>query len=424
MDVFAIDERIEKASEEALHTCAPAFARVERMAAKNSRKVLAAFAENRVSESHFAPSTGYGYGDRGRDTLDQVFAQALGAEDALVRHHFVSGTHAISTALFAVLRPGDVLLSCSGLPYDTLHGVIGLRGDGQGSLKDYGVRYEQIDLLPSGDLDLDAVERRLRQSTVKVAYLQRSRGYSLRPSLTIEVIAAFCDTVKRFSPDTLVVVDNCYGEFVEDKEPPQVGADLIIGSLIKNPGGGMADSGGYIAGRHELVELAGYRLTAPGVGREVGASLGNTRSMFKGLFFAPHVTAQALKTAVFAAALFEQFGFAATPRWDAPRTDIIETIELGNADALVAFCQGLQSGSPVDAFVRPEPWDMPGYDSPVIMAAGAFTLGASIELSADAPLRSPYAVWMQGGLTFETGMVGVQCAAQALLKGGFLKISK
>ncbi|ADU27501.1 aminotransferase class I/II-fold pyridoxal phosphate-dependent enzyme [Ethanoligenens harbinense] len=420
-DIFAIDKSVEDASEEALRVCAPAFARIERMAAQNSRKVLAAFAANRVSESHFAPSTGYGYGDRGRDTLDAVFAQALGTEDALVRHHFVSGTHAISTALFAVLRPGDVLLSCSGLPYDTLHGVIGLRGEGQGSLKDYGVLYEQIDLLPDGAPDLDAVAARLRRGKVKVAYLQRSRGYSLRPSLCIDVIAALCETVKRVSPDTLVVVDNCYGEFVEDREPPEVGADLIIGSLIKNPGGGMADSGGYIAGRHDLVELAGYRLTAPGVGREVGASLGNTRAMFKGLFFAPHVTAQALKTAVFAAALFEQFGFGATPRWDAPRTDIIETIELGNADALVAFCQGLQSGSPIDAFVRPEPWDMPGYDSPVIMAAGAFTLGASIELSADAPLRPPYAVWMQGGLTFETGMLGVQCAAQALRKGGFLK---
>lgn len=421
MDYFHIDARIEKASEKAIITCAPAFARIERMAAKNSRKVLAAFAENHVSESHFAPSTGYGYGDRGRETLDRVFAQALGAEDALVRHHFVSGTHAISTALFALLRPGDVLLSCSGLPYDTLHGVIGLRGEGQGSLKDYGVAYEQIDLLPDGALDLQSAADRLRKGAVKVAYLQRSRGYSLRPSLAVDTIAAFCGLVKRVSPKTLVVVDNCYGEFVEELEPPQVGADLIIGSLIKNPGGGMADSGGYIAGRHDLVELAGYRLTAPGVGREVGATLGNTRSLFKGLFFAPHVTAQALKTAVFAAALFEQLGFAATPRWDAPRTDIIETIELGSADALTAYCCGLQSGSPIDSFVRPEPWDMPGYDSPVIMAAGAFTLGASIELSADAPLRPPYAVWMQGGLTFETGMVGVQCAAQALLDGGLLK---
>ncbi|HCB99661.1 MAG TPA: hypothetical protein DEP42_00320 [Ruminococcaceae bacterium] len=422
MDIFKIDERIEQMSEKALQTCAPAFTRIEKMAAYNSRKVLAAFAEHRVSESHFAPSTGYGYGDRGRDTLDAVFADALGAEDALVRHHFVSGTHTISTALFGVLRPGDVMLSCSGLPYDTLHGVIGLKGKGQGSLKEYGVTYEQIDLLPDGEIDLQAVAARLQKGPVKMAYLQRSRGYSLRPSLTIDRIAAFCKIVKKVSPHTLVVVDNCYGEFVEGKEPPQVGADLIMGSLIKNPGAGMADSGGYIAGKHELVELAAYRLTAPGVGRDVGASLGHTRSMFKGLFFSPHVTGEALKTAVFAAALFEHLGYQAMPHWNAPRTDIIETVELGDEKALIAFCQGLQKGSPIDSFVTPEPWDMPGYDSKVIMAAGAFTLGASIELSADAPLRPPYAVWMQGGLTFETAKVGVQCAAQALLEEGFLSL--
>lgn len=421
MDFYGIDLKIEEESARALETCAPAFARIERTAAVNSRRVLAAFSQNRVSESHFAASTGYGYGDRGRETLDAVFARALGAQDALVRHNFVSGTHAISTALFAVLRPGDVMLCCSGLPYDTLHGVIGLgESKGQGSLADFGVRYEQIDLQPDGSLDLTAVARRLKEGRVRVAYLQRSRGYSLRPSLSVDAIASFCETVKAASPETLVVVDNCYGEFVETREPPAVGADLIVGSLIKNPGGGLAPCGGYIAGRSELVELAGYRLTAPGVGREVGATLGHTQALFQGLFFAPHVTAQALKTAVFAAALFERLGFRATPRWDAPRTDIIETVELGGADALVAFCRGIQKGSPVDAFAVPEPWDMPGYDSPVVMAAGAFMLGGSVELSADAPLREPYAVWMQGGLTFETAMVGVQCAAQALLEGGFL----
>ncbi len=421
MDGFQIDERIERAAEAARGTCAPAFARIEAMAVKNTRKVMAAFAANRVSESHFAPSTGYGYGDRGRDTLDRVFAQAFGAEDALVRHQFVSGTHTISTALFAVLRPGDVMLCCSGLPYDTLHGVIGLSGSGQGSLKDYGVRYEQIDLLPDGSVNLPTVKKRLRESPVKVAYLQRSRGYSLRPSFSVAAVEAFCKAVKRVSPDTLTVIDNCYGEFVEDREPTQAGADLMMGSLIKNPGGGIAKTGGYIAGRHDLVELAGYRLTAPGVGRDVGASLGHTREMYEGFFFAPHVTGEALKTAVFAAALFERLGFAATPSWDAPRADIIETVELGSEGALKAYCVGIQKGSPVDSFVTPEPWDMPGYDDPVIMAAGTFTLGASIELSADAPLRPPYAVWMQGGLTFESGMLGVECAAQALLEGGFLK---
>jgi cystathionine beta-lyase family protein involved in aluminum resistance len=417
---FHFDKKIELAAEKAAELCRPTFEGIAETAQYNSMKVLCAFTQNKVSESHFAGSTGYGYDDRGRETLDLVFAQALGAQAALVRHNFVSGTHALSTALFGLLRPGDVMLACTGKPYDTLDEVIGLRGEGMGSLRDFGVIYRQLELR-DGAPDISAITEALKVGTVKMAYIQRSRGYSLRPSLTIAKIKKIVAAVKSVSPETLIVVDNCYGEFVEKEEPTQVGADLIIGSLIKNAGGGIADTGGYIAGRRDLVELVSYRLTAPGVGAEVGATLNQNRGMFKGLFFAPHVTGEAVKTAVFAAALFELLGFKATPRYDAPRTDIVETIELGNADALIAFCRGIQSGSPVDSFVTPEPWDMPGYDSKVIMAAGAFTLGSSIELSADAPLREPYAVYLQGGLTYESGRAGVLCAAQALFDGGFLK---
>lgn len=417
---FNFNKKVEAAAEKASQLCRPAFERIEENARYNGMKVLAAFTQNKVSESHFAGSTGYGYGDRGREVLDLVFAQALGAEAALVRHNFVSGTHTIATALFGILRPGDVMLACTGKPYDTLDEVIGLRGEGMGSLRDLGVIYNQVEL-KNGEPDIEAIKAALKTQHVKMAYIQRSRGYSLRPSLTVQKIGEIAKAVKSVSPETVVVVDNCYGEFVEKEEPTQAGADLIIGSLIKNAGGGIAETGGYIAGRRDLVELASYRLTAPGVGAEVGATLNQNRSLFKGLFFAPHVTGEALKTAAFAAALFEILGYKATPEYSEARTDIVETIELKNADALVAFCRGIQSGSPVDSFAAPEPWDMPGYDSKVIMAAGAFTLGASIELSADAPLREPYAVYMQGGLTFESGRAGVLCAAQALFDGGFLK---
>lgn len=421
MEFFTFSDSIAKASREAVDLCRPAFAHIEEIAEYNSQKVLAAFQKHKVSETHFAGSTGYGYGDRGREVLDAVFAEALGAPDALVRHNFVSGTHALATALFGVLRPGDVMLAATGKPYDTLDEVIGLRGNGSGSLRDFGIQYSELALLPDGSVNLNGLRETLAKQTIKMVYMQRSRGYSLRPSLTVEKIGEVCAVVRAVSPKTIVMVDNCYGEFVEEKEPPQVGADLVAGSLIKNAGGGMADTGGYIAGRRDLVELASYRLTVPGAGKEVGATLGQNRNLFKGLFYAPHTTREALKTAVFAAALFETLGFRATPAWNDPRTDIIETLELGDSDALCAFCRGMQHGSPVDSFADPEPWDMPGYDSPVIMAAGAFTLGASIELSADAPLRPPYAVWLQGGLTFETGKAGVLHAAQALLEGGFIK---
>lgn len=419
-DFFHFEPELLAASEEAVRLCAPSFAKIDAVSEDNSRKVLAAFIANRVSEPHFAGSTGYGYGDRGREVLDRVFAQSLGAEDALVRHGFISGTHALATALFGVLRPGDLMLACTGKPYDTLDEVIGLRGEGMGSLRDFGVRYRQLELLDGGKIDLAGLAAALREKKVRLAYFQRSRGYSLRPSLSVDALGEAFRVVRETSPETVIAVDNCYGEFVERREPTAVGADLLVGSLIKNPGGGMAETGGYVAGRADLIEQISYRLTTPGIGREAGPTLNQSRLLFKGLFFAPHVTAQALKTAVFAAALFPLLGFEATPRFDEPRTDIIESVLLKSPEALEAFCRGIQKGSPVDSFVDPEPWDMPGYDAKVIMAAGAFTMGASIELSADAPLRPPYAVWMQGGLTFETGKAGVLCAARELLRGGFI----
>lgn len=424
---FKFDKRIEDAAKTALDLCRPSFDKIEEIARYNGMKVLAAFTKYKVSEAHFVSSTGYGYDDAGREKLDKVFADALGAEAALVRHNFVSGTHTIAVALYGMLRPGDVMLAVTGKPYDTLDEVIGLRGEKMGSLKEFGIIYRQIELSADGEPDIETIKNSLKIQAaedgkpVRMAYIQRSRGYSLRPSLTVEKIGEIAKAVKKVSPETIVVVDNCYGEFVEKEEPLAVGADLIMGSLIKNAGGGIADTGGYVAGRKDLVEMISYRLTCPGVGAEVGATLGQTRNMFRGLFFAPHVVGEAIKTAAFSAALFELLGFKATPRYNEQRTDIVETIELRSPGALCAFCRGIQSGSPVDSFVSPEPWSMPGYDSKVIMAAGAFTLGSSIELSADAPLRKPYAVWMQGGLTFESGRVGAMCAAQALADGSFLK---
>ncbi|MEM1485143.1 methionine gamma-lyase family protein [Oscillospiraceae bacterium PP1C4] len=415
---FQVDPYITGIARDAQEKCREAFARIDRITEYNACKVLSAFIKNGVSESHFAGSTGYGYGDRGREVLDAVFAQAVGAEDALIRHNFVSGTHALTVALFGVLRPGDRIVSLTGIPYDTLQPVLGIVEGGSGSLKEFGVKYEQLDLLADGTPDFDRIEQAVQG--VKVAYMQRSRGYALRESLSIAQIEKIAKLVRRANPDAIIMVDNCYGEFVEEKEPTQVGADLIIGSLIKNPGGAIAKTGGYIAGRADLVELCACRLTAPGVGKEVGCTLGEMRGMFMGLFFAPTVVNAALKTAVFSAALFEQLGFEVFPRCDMPRTDIIQAVKLGTAKGLEAFCQGVQKGAPVDAFVKPEPWDMPGYDSPVIMAAGAFTLGASIELSADGPMREPYAAWLQGGITYPSGKTGVILAAQSLLEAGII----
>ena len=416
---FKIDTVIERAASQVMETLAPTLRRMDEITDYNQQKMMAAFNEAGVSESHFAASTGYGYGDRGRDALDVVYAKALGAEDALVRHNFVSGTHALTVALFGVLRPGDTMVSVTGIPYDTLRGVLGITGDGNGSLKEFGIQYEQIDLKDDGTPDYEAMERELKPG-IKMVYIQRSRGYSLRPSLFVEDIQRIAEIAKRKAPGCIVMVDNCYGEFVQKTEPTSHGADLMAGSLIKNPGGGIAPTGGYIAGRKDLVESCSYRLTTPGTGREIGATLGNNRELFMGAFHAPHVTGEALKTAAFTAALFQHFGYAVTPRPEEARADIIQAVMLRKQEALVAFCQGIQKGAPVDSFVVPEPWDMPGYDCQVIMAAGAFTLGASIELSADAPLREPYAAWMQGGLNFHSGKLGAMLAAQSMLEQGIL----
>ena len=418
-DFFRIDPRIMQLAEQAEQIAAQKFAEIDANAAYNGEKVLAAFIKNRVSEPCFYGSTGYGYGDIGRETLDKVYAQVLDAEDALVRHTFVSGTHALSVALFGVLRPGDKLLAVTGKPYDTLEEVIGISGTpGNGSLMDYGVEYGEVPLTGGGLPDLDAIAQAVPGA--KVAYIQRSRGYSLRPAYTVEQIEEIVQTVRRVSPDTIVMVDNCYGEFVQRREPTSVGADLIIGSLIKNAGGSIAQTGGYIAGRKDLVELCSYRLTCVGMGKEVVCTLHQNKEMFLGLFFAPDVVANALKTAAFAAELFRLMGFDSYPALSETRGDIITAIRFGTPELLTAFCQGVQKGAPVDAFVTPEPWDMPGYTSQVIMAAGAFTMGASIELSADAPMREPYAVWMQGGITYASGRIGILLAAQEMLDRGLI----
>jgi len=414
MEFFPFSDSLKTLARQAEEDAAPVFSKIEKTTEYNQNKVLSAFIRGGVSERHFHATTGYGYGDEGRDKLDEVFARAVGAEDALVRHHFVSGTHALTVALFGVLRPGDVMLSVTGRPYDTLLGVIGLNGDGNGSLREFGIRYEEVSLTPDGRLDAEAIASALRPG-IKMVYLQRSRGYTLRPSLFVEEIEEIAALAKKKSPGCVVLVDNCYGEFVQPTEPTQHGADLMAGSLIKNPGGGLAPTGGYIAGRRDLVESCAYRLTTSGTGREIGATLGNNRALFMGLFHAPHVTGEALKTAVFAAALFARMGYPVTPLYDESRTDIIQSLLLGNETALIRFCQGMQKGAPVDSFVVPEPWEMPGYDDPVIMAAGAFTGGASIELSADAPLRAPYAAWLQGGLNYHSGKTGILLAAQSLL---------
>ncbi|WP_052446615.1 aminotransferase class I/II-fold pyridoxal phosphate-dependent enzyme [Candidatus Soleaferrea massiliensis] len=410
---FKFHETLDRLEPECEQLCGETFARLARIEEHNQRKVLRAFIDNGVSETHFIPTSGYGYGDRGRDCLDKVYAQVFSAEDALVRHNFVSGTHALTTALFGVLRTGDTMVSLTGAPYDTMEEVIGIRGEDTGSLKDFGIEYRQLNLKVDGTPDYEGMADAVKGA--KIAYIQRSRGYALRESLHIRDIERIVQIVKKSNPDAAVVVDNCYGEFVEKLEPTDVGADLIVGSLIKNPGGSLAMTGGYIAGRRDLIEKCAYRLTSPGMGKEVGCTLGQNKNMFMGFFFAPHIVNQALKTAVFAACLFEKLGYEVFPKYDADRTDIIQALKIGNPDGLIRFCQGIQSASPVDAFVAPEPWDMPGYESEVIMAAGTFQAGASIELSADAPLREPYAVWMQGGINYISGKTGVLLAANRIL---------
>ncbi len=419
---FAIDGRLSALSRQALSAVQPMFDNIEDVTEYNQQKVLSTFIKHRVSESHFVATTGYGYGDRGRDTLEEVFADIMGAEDALVRHSILCGTHAITLSLFGILRPGDTLLAATGKPYDTLLSVIGWDKPSDGSLKEYGIGYREVPL-QDGSPDLNGIVDALRQdSSIRMVHIQRSRGYDIRPSLSVEKIGKIIDAVRSVRQDVVIFVDNCYGEFVEKIEPTAVGADLMAGSLIKNPGGGIAENGGYICGRHDLVEQCAHRMTTPGIGREVGASLGHNRSLFMGLFHAPHVVGEALKTAVFAASLFEKLGYRCSPSSIEYRADIIEAICLESPEALIAFCRGIQSGAPVDAFLTPEPWDMPGYDNEVIMAAGAFTLGSSIELSADAPLRDPFAVYMQGGLNFHSGKIGVLLAAQAMLDSGLLNL--
>lgn len=418
-DIYNIDERILELGKKAEENCREAFRRIEQIAEYNGAKVLKAFSDNRVSEPCFYGSTGYGYGDIGREVIDKVFAQALGTEDALVRFNFVSGTHALSVALFGVLRTGDKIVSITGKPYDTLEEVIGISGEnGNGSLMDYGVEYGQVDLNPDGSPKLGEITEAVKGA--KVAYIQRSRGYSLRGAFTVDDIGKMVEAAKKGNTDVIVMVDNCYGEFVEEREPSAVGADVIIGSLIKNAGGGIARTGGYIAGRADLVELCSYRLTCVGMGKEVGCTLGMNREMLLGIFFAPEVVASAIKTSAFASELMTMLGFECSPRKDDSRGDIITAIKLGDEEHLTAFCRGIQKGAPVDSFVVPEAWDMPGYSSQVIMAAGAFTNGASIELSADAPIREPFAVWMQGGITYTSGKIGVMLAAQEMLESGLL----
>ena len=416
MESFGISQKALEIVNEAEKEIREQFKYIENIAEINQLRVMKAFASNRVSDSHFVPTTGYGYDDIGRDTLDRVYADIMGAEDALVRHNFISGTHTISTALFGVLRPGDTLVSVTGKPYDTLEEVIGIEGEaGNGSLKDFGVKYEQIDLKADGTPDLDKIKTVLTASTIKAVTIQRSKGYGWRPAYSAKEIGDLIQFVKEISPETICIVDNCYGEFVETEEPTAYGADLIAGSLIKNPGGGLAPTGGYIAGKKKYVELCAYRLTSVGIGKEAGASLGFNRQLYQGLFMAPHTVSQAIKAAALCSAVFKKLGFEVDPQPDEIRHDIIQSIKFRDPDKVISFCRGIQKGAPVDSFVTPEPWDMPGYSSQVIMAAGAFVQGASIELSADAPIKPPYIAYMQGGLTYESAKLGIMVAADNLL---------
>ena len=415
---FHIDEDLKKLDKEVLNLCKPYFEKINEVTEYNQLKVMRAFADQRVSESHFTGTTGYGYDDRGRDTLDSVFAQITGSEDALVRHNFVSGTHALSVGLFGVLRPNDKVVCVTGTPYDTIQGVFGFNDNKQGSLKDFGVEYGQVDLLENGEPNYSEIEEQAK--TAKMIYIQRSRGYALRPSLNIDTIEKIIKAVKKGNKEAVIFVDNCYGEFVETREPTEVGADLIVGSLIKNPGGGIARTGGYIAGRKDLVELCAYRLTTPGTGKEIGCTLDHNRSLYMGIFLAPTVTGDATKISVYTSCLYEKLGFSSTPKYQETRTDIIVAVTLNTPEKMVAFCQGVQKGAPVDSFVSQEPWDMPGYDEQIIMAAGAFTMGASIELSADGPMKEPYTAWLQGGLNFFSGKMGVLLSAQSMRVKGLI----
>lgn len=404
-NVVELSKKVEKDVEEV-------FKQIDEVCEYNTAKVLSAFQKYNISDMHFGSTTGYGYGDVGRDTIEKVFAEVLGAEDCLVRSQFISGSHALTVALFAFLRPGDTMLSICGKPYDTLDKVIGIE-ENNSSLKSFGVKYEQIDMIDDG-FDYEKIKNRVLQGNVKLIEIQRSRGYSTRRSITLDKIEKVVKLIKENNKDIIIMIDNCYGEFVEKYEPTSFGADVIVGSLIKNLGGGIAPNGGYIAGRSDLVELAAERLTVPGQGKEVGPSLGMNRYILQGLFMAPSVVKSSLKTAVFASKMLEDLGYKVVPRYNEKRSDIVQTIEFGDKDKVIKYCQGIQKGSPIDSNSVPEPWDMPGYTDQVIMAAGAFTQGSSIELSCDAPIRPPYIAFMQGGLTYEYGKIGVMRAVSNL----------
>ena len=397
--------------------CQKRFSEIDQVAFLNSEKVLNAFRKHRVSEACLGGTTGYGYDDLGRETLDRIYADILGTESAVVRIGFVNGTHALTSALFALAKPGEHILSVTGLPYDTLQQAIGIQGDMFGSLSFYGIGYKQVDLDNNGNADLPEIRKAAAFPGTAAVLIQRSRGYADRKALSVEEISEIIRAVREVNPTAKVMVDNCYGEFTETLEPGDVDADLIAGSLIKNPGGGIAPTGGYVAGREELVQRAAMHLTTPGIGGECGATLGNNRLLYQGLFLAPHTVAQALKTSVFCAAVMEILGIPTFPDVDAARSDIIQTVRLGSADRMKRFCRGIQAGAPVDSYVTPEPWAMPGYQDPVIMAAGAFIQGSSIELSADGPIREPYNVYVQGGLTYESGKLGIMMAVEELLYG-------
>ncbi len=417
---LGVSEKVLKFSKEIEASLKERFEAIDEIAEYNQLKVIKAMQEARVSDIHFAGTTGYGYNDLGRDTLETVYAKAFHGEDALVRPQLISGTHALTVALSGNLRPGDEILSPVGKPYDTLEEVIGIR-DSVGSLKEYGITYRQVDLLENGDFDYENIKKAINEKT-KLIEIQRSKGYATRPTLSVARIGELIAFIKAIKPDVICMVDNCYGEFVEKIEPTDVGADMIVGSLIKNPGGGLAPIGGYIVGRKDCIERAAYRLTAPGLGKEVGASLGVSQSLYQGLFLAPTVVAGALKGAIFAANIYEKLGFGVVPNGTESRHDIIQAITFGTPEGVIRFCEGIQAAAPVDSFVTPEPWAMPGYDSDVIMAAGAFVQGSSIELSADGPIKPPYAVYFQGGLTWYHAKFGIQMSLQKLLDAGLVTL--
>ena len=423
-DIYAemgIDKRVLEFGKKIEEGLKERFDKIDRIAEYNQLKVVNAMQKNRVSDAHFATSTGYGYTDIGRDALEQVYADTFHTESALVRAQITCGTHALTIALAGNLRPGDEILSPVGVPYDTLQGIIGIR-ECPGSFAEYGITYRQVDLLPDGGFDFEGIRAAINEKT-KLVEIQRSKGYEQRPTLSVERIGELISFIKSIKPEVICMVDNCYGEFIETIEPSDVGADLVVGSLIKNPGGGLAPIGGYVAGKEEYVNNAAYRLTAPGLGKEVGASLGVNQAMFQGFFLAPTVSASAEKAAIFAANIYEKLGFKVIPNGKEERFDIIQAVEMGTREGLVAFCEGIQKGAPVDSFVTPEPSDMPGYDSQVIMAAGTFISGASIELSADGPLRAPYTAFFQGGLTYPSAKFGILKSLQSLCDKGIVKYS-